>query len=81
MSYRGAGLTYKIRKTTTQNKTGDNYSITVPSYVAQMFENCLFKLTISGNAMTFESGCKLSALDIEKQSKKVFVGGTSVSFK
>ncbi len=34
MPYRGPAITYKIRKTTTNNKTGDNYSITIPRIIA-----------------------------------------------
>ena len=81
MSYRGPGLSYKIRKTTTNNKTGDNYSITIPRIIAQKFEECLFRLCVSGNTITFESGCKMTVNDIEiNKSKRIFVGGGTISF-
>ena len=38
MSYRGPALSYKIRKTTINNKTGDNYAITIPRIIAQQFK-------------------------------------------
>jgi len=82
MPYRGPALTYKIRKTTTNNKTGDNYSLTVPSFVAKKFEECLFKLCVSGNAIIFESGCKLTVSDIEiNKAKRAFIGAGTISFK
>ena len=82
MSYRGPALQYKIRKTTSNNKSGDNYSITVPRIIAQKFEECLFRLAISGNTIIFESGCKMTVNDLEiNTSKKVFVGGGTISFK
>lgn len=81
MSYRGPGLNYKIKKVTKGNKTGDSYAITVPSIVAQKFESCLFKLTVSGNAIIYESGCKIKAINTNQENKKFYVGGGTVSFK
>jgi hypothetical protein len=83
MAFRGPALQYKIRKTTVNNSSGDNYSITIPRVIAQQFQEYWFKLSVSGNNLIFESGCKISVDDIEKQdkSKKVFVGGTEVIFK
>ncbi len=82
MSYRGPAITYKIRRTTTNNKTGDNYSITVPRIIAQKFEQVFFRLSISGNTILFVSGCKLTINDIiQPESAKVFIGGGPISFK
>ena len=82
MSYRGPALQYQIRKTTTNNKTGDNYAITIPRVIAQQFEECLFRICVSGNTITFESGCKLTVDDIEiNKTKKVFIGAGTISFK
>ena len=82
MSYRGPALQYQIRKTTTKNRTGDNYSITIPRIIAQKFEECLFKICVSGNSILFESGCKLTVNDIEvNKAKKVFIGAGTISFK
>ena len=82
MSYRGSALQYKIRKTTVNNKTGDSYAITIPRVIAQKFEECLFKMCVSGNSITFESGCKMNVSDIEiDNSKKIFIGGGTISFK
>lgn len=82
MSYRGPALSYKIRKTTINNKTGDNYAITIPRVIAQKFEEVLFKLYVSGNTLIFESGCKLTVNDIEiNKIKKIFVGAGTISFK
>ena len=82
MAYRGPGLNYRIRKTTTNNKTGDSYAITIPRIIAKQFEECFFKMCVSGNSIIFESGCKMTVNDIEvDHSKKVFVGGGTISFK
>ena len=81
MSYRGPGLAYKIRKTTINNKTGDSYAITIPRCIAQQFEDVLFRMCISGQSIVFESGCKMTINDIAvDNSKKVFVGGGTISF-
>ncbi len=82
MSYRGPALNYKIRKTTTKNVTGDNYSITVPRVIAQKFEDIFFHVTISGSSLIFTSGCKLTISDITpEQVKGFFTVGGNVVFK
>ena len=82
IAYRGPSLFYKIRKTTVGNKSGDNYSITIPRVVAQKFEECFFKMYVSGNSIIFESGCKLTVEDIEiNRNKKIFTAGGVISFK
>lgn len=80
-AYRGPALTYKIRKTTINNNTGDNFSITIPRFVAQQFEGCLFRLEVSGNSIIFTSGCKITMFDIEypEKDKKINIGGTVIS--
>ena len=83
MSYRGPALQYKIRKTTVNNKTGDNYSITIPSVLAKQFQECFFRLRASGTCLIFESGCKLTITDIDskEEGKKIILGGATLSFK
>ena len=83
MGNRGSGQKYKICKATTNNKTGDNYSITVPRFIAQKFNEVYFKLDVSGNCLIFESGCKIRIGDIEIQNPhdRLFVGGGTVIFK
>ena len=81
MSFRGPALQYKIRKTTVNNKSGDNYSITIPRIIAQKFEECLFKIAISGNTISFTSGCKLTVDDIQVNNKMFFAGGGTIIFK
>jgi len=80
LAYRGPALTYKIRKTTSNNKTGDNYSITIPNFIAKKFEGFLFKLAVSGNSLIFESGCKMTVNDF-KINKKIMTAGGLISFK
>ena len=75
MSYRGTALQYKIRKTTTNNKTGDNFSITIPRIIAQKFDLCFFKLEVSGTSLIFTSGCKISMQNTElNEIEKAFAG-------
>lgn len=82
MAYRGPGLSYKIRKTTMNNKTGDNYSITIPRIIAKKFEECFFRLYISGNCIVFESGCKITTEDLSFNTKqKIKTAGGMVSFE
>lgn len=83
MSYRGPALQYKIRKATTKNETGDNYSITIPRVMAQKFENIYFRLDTSGDCIIFESGCKIKIgdLEISNPHDRLYVGGGTVIFK
>ena len=83
MSYRGPSITYKIRKTTVNNKTGDNFGITVPRIIAQQFEDVEFSMIINGSSIVFESGCKTIKTTLEedpKFTKKMNIEGTRVDF-
>jgi hypothetical protein len=83
MAYRGPAIQQRIRKTTIGNKTGDNFSITIPRILAKKFEGIFFKLTVSGNNITFESGCKINLADLKniqnlgnyKDLEKTFIEG------
>ena len=80
---RGFAIQYKIRKTTVNNKTGDNFSITIPKIIAQQFQDCLFRISVSGNSLVFESGCKMTINDIftgEIKNDFIIAGG-KVNFK
>ena len=80
MSFRGPALSYKIRKTTINNKTGDNYAITIPSFLAKQFSEIYFRINISGNSIIFESGCKLTINYIEiHNEKKIYTAGGLIS--
>ena len=57
--YRGPSYKYKIKKITTNNKTGDSYAINVPQVIAEMFVDVQFNLFIAENSMVFSSGCKV----------------------
>lgn len=84
MSYRGPALQYKIRKTTVNNSTGDNFSITIPRFLAEQFSNCFFRITITGDNILFESGTKMTVTDIKPTNpndKKVHIAGGTVVFR
>jgi len=86
LAYRGFGIQYKIRKTTINNKTGDSYAITIPRIFAEQFQDCYFKLSVSGMSLTFTSGCKLTQEDILYQNDfdrqtKMYSGNKPVMFR
>ena len=82
MSFRGPALTYKIKKITTNNRTGDSYAINIPRIIAQQFDGYFFKMVVSGNAIIFESGCKMTVTDILiDNNKKIDIGGGIISFR
>ena len=56
--YRTAARFVKIRKTTTNNSTGDSHALTVPKVIAEKFEAVFFSVKIVDNNIVFESGCK-----------------------
>ena len=58
--YRGPSFRYKIRKVTTNNKTGDSFAITVPRSIAILFQNVEFNVFIAGSNIILGSGCRLS---------------------
>jgi len=83
MAYRGPALQYKIRKTTVNNKTGDNFSITIPRFIANQFSGCNFSLTITEEAIIFTSGCKITSQEItnpKEYKKKIFLEGGPITF-
>jgi hypothetical protein len=59
MAYRTANKLLKIRKTTTNNSTGDNFALTVPRAIAQQYENTMFSVAASGAAIVFTSGARI----------------------
>lgn len=84
MSYRGPALQYRIRKTTVNNKTGDNQSITIPRFVAQQFSEVWFRVQVSGECIILQSGCKITIDDLPPQhdeSKKIYIEGRPVVFR
>ena len=70
--YRGPSFRYKIKKTTTNNKTGDSFAINVPTVIANMFVGVEFNLFIAGSSMVFASGCKVENKEV-KYEGEVFV--------
>ena len=50
---------YRIRKTTSSNKTGDNYAITVPRVIADKFKDTCFYMYVTPTGINFESGCSI----------------------
>lgn len=50
---RGPNSSYKIRRLTYGNKTGDSFGITVPSEIAQRFADVSFKFQLSGTNLFF----------------------------
>lgn len=82
MSYRGPGIQYRIRKTNTKNKTGDNYSITVPRIIAEKFDGCFFQINIQSGSLVFTSGCKIDAGNvITPEGDKYLIDGGVVAFR
>jgi hypothetical protein len=84
MAFRGPSLTYKIRKTTKNNKCGDNYGITIPRVIANKFEGVFFYIRVEDNSIIFESGCnpnlKIEKSFHEKNNKHYNIENTIVKF-
>ncbi|MDO8622961.1 MAG: hypothetical protein Q7R52_01840 [archaeon] len=57
---------YKIRKATTNNKTGDNFVITIPQNVASQFENVDMFMSVTDTSIILESGCKVMSKKEER---------------
>jgi len=74
MSYRGPALQHIIRKGTTNNETGDSFVITIPSVVANQFQDCLLRIYVSGTSIIMESGCKLTLDDINTHKQNCYYG-------
>lgn len=47
----------KLRKLTSNNRTGDVLGFTVPKQVADKFSGCFFKVKATSNSIIFSSGC------------------------
>ena len=58
---------YKIRKATTNNKTGDNFVVTIPQNIASKFENVDLFMSITDTSIILESGCKVNISEKEER--------------
>jgi len=48
---------FKLRKLTSNNKTGDAYGITLPKKVSNKFKGIHFQIKSEGDRIILESGC------------------------
>ena len=53
---------YKIKKETTNNKTGDAFSLTVPRWIVEKFQETKFLIQITENTITYVSGIDINQL-------------------
>lgn len=67
-------IQHKLRVTNPGNKTGLNFSITVPTPIAQNFHGTYFRVFQNGTSILLESGCKLNASDISQVKDNSFNG-------
>ncbi len=74
MSYRGPALQHSIRRGITNNKTGENFVITIPKIIAEQFQSVLVRVYVSGNSIILESGCKISIEDISIHKQNCYDG-------
>ena len=81
MSLRGPARQYKIRKTTVNNETGDNFSITIPRIIAQQFSGCVFSMEIHQDRIIFTSGTKVMTAERIPQSSKSYLEGGLIIFR
>lgn len=47
----------KLRKLTSNNRTGDVLGFTVPQQIAEKFSGCYFQVQTTSNTIIFTSGC------------------------
>ena len=47
----------KLRKLTSNNRTGDVMGFTVPQQIADKFSGCFFNVSMTSNTIIFTSGC------------------------
>ena len=62
MDYHGRKplLCYKIRKTNSNNATGDSFALTVPREIAEKFIGINFILSFTGSVLIYQSGTQPS---------------------
>ena len=61
---------YKIRKLTSNNKTGDVIGITLPKQIKTIFSQTSVSVYLSGNQVILTSGTKMSKEEIYDYNKK-----------
>lgn len=71
---KGPSLQHKIRCLNPGNKCGESFGITIPVVIAQKFEECWMRVYASGNSIILESGCKMSAMDVDGKKKFCYEG-------
>lgn len=67
-------IQHRIRKIVQGNITGDVYGITLPKAIAEPFLNCWMRIFTSGCSLILESGCKITAEEIDENKKYCFEG-------
>jgi len=67
-------IQHRVRKIVQGNITGDVYGITLPKVIAEPFLECWMRIYTSGTSLILESGCKISAEDIDKNKKFCYEG-------
>jgi hypothetical protein len=61
---------YKVRKLTSNNKTGDVIGITLPKKIKTIFSKTTVSVYLSGNQIILTSGTKLTKEEIYNHNKK-----------
>ena len=74
-------IQHKIRILNPGNKCGESLGITIPTILAEQFQGCWMRIYISGNSLLLESGCKMSAFDINEKKVNCYDGMREVTNK
>ena len=74
-NYRKApSLQHKIRVIAGNKLKPVQWGITVPQFIAERFADCYLRLQVSGTMLIMESGCKITASDINVKKRFCFDG-------
>lgn len=78
---KGPSIQHRIRILNPGNKSGESFGITIPTVIAEQFQACWMRIYVSGTSVVMESGCKLSAFDVDKNKVNCFEGMREIKNK
>jgi len=68
---KNSSLFHKLRILNPGNKCGESFGITIPKPIAENFIGCWMQISISGNSIILQSGCRITEQNnFEKELEK-----------
>lgn len=64
---RNPSFQHKIRVIMGSKEQPQQWGVTIPKPIAKQFVDCRLTISVSGNTIILESGCRLHAIDVREK--------------